>query len=194
MKLTPQQIKAATGCASLTLAAEWLPRLTVAMDAYGITTPARIGMFLANAGHESGGLHYTSELWGPTPAQVRYEGRRDLGNTQPGDGRRFRGHGLFQTTGRFNHAAVRDRLRAKFPEMDVPDFEEYPELLAQIEWAALSAADFVDMCGLNEFADRGDFDGYCDKVNRGRKTAPVGDSNGYAERLRNWQNWQKVAS
>ena len=163
------------------------------MAAYEITTPARQGMFLANVGHESGGLHYTSELWGPTPAQTRYEGRKDLGNTKPGDGRKYRGHGLIQTTGRANHAAVRDRLRTKFPHVDVPDFEEFPELLAQIEWAALSAADYVDMCGLNIYADIGDFDGYCDKVNRGRKTSPVGDSNGYAERLRNWQNWQKVA-
>jgi putative chitinase len=181
--VTPEQLKIATGCKSLTLAQEWCPRLVRAMGAYYVDlTPERAAMFLANVGHESGGLHYTSELWGPTPAQKRYEGRKDLGNTQPGDGRRFRGHGLFQTTGRYNHAAVRDRLRAKFPELDVPDFEEFPELLAQPEWAALSAADFADMVGLNAVADTGDFDGYCDRVNIGRKTSRIGDANGYAER------------
>ena len=192
--MTPELLKIATGCRSLALATDWLPHVKRAMALYYIDlTPERTGMFLANVGHESGGLLYTSELWGPTPTQARYEGRKDLGNTQPGDGRRFKGHGLIQTTGRYNHAKVRDRLRAKFPDMDVPDFEAYPELLAQIEWAALSAADFADMVGLNAIADRGDFDGYCDTINRGRITATVGDSNGYAERLSNWQNWQKVA-
>lgn len=192
--MTPEQLAAATGCKSLTLAIEVLPRLAFAMAAYYIDlTPQRAGMFLANVGHESGGLMYTSELWGPTPAQERYEGRADLGNTQPNDGRLFKGHGYFQTTGRANHAKVRDRLRTKFPDMDVPDFEEYPELLAQPEWAALSAADFADMTGLNAVADAGNFDAYCDIINRGHVTRPIGDSNGYAERLRNWQEWQKVA-
>lgn len=181
--MTPAQLKAATGCASLTLAEAWLGFIEAAMRAYDIDTPARQAAFLANVGHESGGLHYTSELWGPTATQARYEGRKDLGNTQPNDGRRFRGHGLIQVTGRYNHARVRDRMRAKFPGHNVPDFEQYPELLAQFEWAALSAADFWDDHNLNEWADRGDFDGVCDIINRGRKTEREGDANGYADRL-----------
>ena len=79
---------------------------------------------------------------------------------------------------------MRDRLRAKFPDRkDVPDFEACPALLAQGEWAALSAADFWDDHDINAFADLDDFDGSCDKVNRGRKTSRVGDANGWAERL-----------
>ena len=39
------------------------------------------------------------------------------------------------------------------------------------------------MVGLNAIADTGDFDGYCDTINRGRKTAKEGDANGYHERL-----------
>lgn len=155
--------------------------LSAGMAFYNITTPLRQAMFLPNVGHESGRLQYTTEIWGPTPAQKGYEGRLDLGNTQPGDGKRFRGHGLIQTTGRANHAAARDRLRARFP--DVPDFEAEPELLAEPQWAALSACDYVDMRGLNTWADRGDFDGYCDLINRGRKTQADGDSNGWADRL-----------
>jgi putative chitinase len=158
--------------------------MTAAMSAYAINTPLRQAMFLANVGHESGGLHYTTELWGPSPAQKGYEGRKELGNVQPGDGFRFRGHGLIQTTGRFNHAAVRDRLRKRFPERDVPDFEADPEFLGMTEWAALSAADYWDMKGLNAWADKGDFDGVCDLINRGRKTQASGDSNGYGDRLK----------
>lgn len=147
-------------------------------------------MFLANVSHESGRLRYTTELWGPTPAQRGYEGRRDLGNVKPGDGSRYRGHGLIQTTGRANHAAVRDRLRKRFSE--VPDFEAEPTSLAETRWACLSAADYWDMRGLNSWADRGDFDAVVDLINRGRKTAPIGDSNGWVERVRLYADGRKA--
>lgn len=158
--------------------------LSEAMRLYDINTPVRQAMFLANIGHETGGLHYLTEIWGPTDAQKRYEGRVDLGNTQPGDGRKFCGHGMLQNTGRFNHAAVRDRLRKRFPEMDVPDFEEEPEKLALPQWASLAAGDYIAMKDCQRFADVGDFDGYCDLINRGRKTAADGDSNGWEDRTK----------
>jgi putative chitinase len=121
-------------------------------------------------------LRSTTEQWGPTPAQRRYEGRADLGNTQPGDGERFKGHGFIQVTGRFNHARVRDRLRERFP--DVPDFEAEPERLAELPWAALSAADYWDDKGLNALADAGDFAAITRKIN--------GGLNGQADRLARW--------
>lgn len=155
--------------------------LSAGMAFYMIDAPQRQAMFLANVGHESGRLQYTAELWGPTAAQRGYEGRKDLGNTQPGDGSRFRGHGLIQVTGRANHAAVRDRLRSRFP--NVPDFVEHPEQLGDPQWAALSACDYWDMRRLNTWADAGSFDNVCDIINRGKATPAVGDSNGWAERL-----------
>ena len=170
--------------ATIERAARFAVPLTDAMHRYGISRPIQQAMFLANIGHESGNLRYTTEIWGPTPAQLRYEGRLDLGNTRPGDGSRFRGHGLLQTTGRANHAAARDRLRRRFPAMGVPDFEIEPTALALPPWASLSAADYWDMRGLNGWADKGDFDGVCDLINRGRKTPVVGDSNGWTERVR----------
>lgn len=154
--------------------------LSAGMAFYGIDTAVRQSMFLPNIGHESGGLQYTTELWGPTAAQRGYEGRKDLGNTVAGDGPRFRGHGLIQTTGRSNHAAARDRLRARFA--DVPDFVEHPEKLAEPQWAALSACDYWDMRRLNVWADAGSFDNVCDIINRGKATPAVGDSNGWKER------------
>lgn len=176
-----QTLARCTG-APLPFALKFAEQLSAAMELYGIDTPIRQAMFLANVGHESGSLRYTTELWGPTPTQRGYEGRRDLGNVRAGDGSRYRGHGLIQTTGRSNHVAVRDRLRKRFP--DVPDFEVEPTRLAEPRWACLSACDYWDMRGLNGWADKGDFDGVCDLINRGRKTAPVGDSNGWAERVK----------
>lgn len=164
-------------------AAEILDAVSLSCALYDITTTARISAFLAQVGHESGGFRYTTENWGPTPAQQRYEGRKDLGNTQPGDGSRYRGHGYIQTTGRANHVAVRDRLRQRL-SVEVPDFEEHPEALAELPWACLSAADYWDMRKLNALADAGDFEAITHKVN--------GGLNGHADRVARWERVKAV--
>lgn len=157
--------------------------ITDAMAAYDISTPTRQAAFLPNVGHESGGLKWMVEIWGPTEAQKRYEGRADLGNNQPGDGFTFRGRGLLQTTGRANYRALTRRLKARLGDL-TPDFEVSPELLAQPKWAAISAADFWNMKGLNALADAGDFYGIVKRIN--------GGLNGIEERTRLW-NAAKVA-
>lgn len=81
----------------------YLACLNDTMDEFNIQDPNVAAMFLAQLAHESGELRYTHELWGPTPAQAGYEGRMDLGNTEPGDGEKFKGHGFIQITGRLNH-------------------------------------------------------------------------------------------
>jgi putative chitinase len=153
------------------------------MDLYGINTRLRVAFLLANVGHECGGFAYTREIWGPTEVQARYEGRADLGNTQPGDGYNFRGAGDIQRTGRKNFALLRDRLRKRFPNMQVPDFEAEPDKAAEPEWAALSACDYIDMAGANQYADAMNFDAYSDLINRGRATLTPGDTNGFPHRL-----------
>jgi putative chitinase len=69
---------------------------------YDITTRLRICHFLAQAAHESDGFRTLREYGGPAYFK-RYDARRDLGNTMPGDGARYHGRGIFQLTGRFNY-------------------------------------------------------------------------------------------
>ncbi len=77
------------------------PHLATGMAARGIDTPLRQAHFIAQLAHESGSFVYTEEL----ASGAAYEGRADLGNTRPGDGRRFKGRGLIQLTGRANYRA-----------------------------------------------------------------------------------------
>ena len=178
MNLIAATVQAATGCTP-TLAALYAPHLADACVACGITTPQRLAAFLAQIGHESGSLKYAAELWGPTPAQARYEGRADLGNVQAGDGQRFKGRGLIQVTGRFNYQRMRDKLRAKLGDQQVPDFETVPEALERPAWAAWSAAQFWSAHGCNELADSGDFEALTRRIN--------GGVNGLADRMARWE-------
>ncbi|AHY26852.1 lysin A, protease C39 domain [Mycobacterium phage ZoeJ] len=94
------------------------------------TTIERIAMWGAQVGHESVGLKYMTELWGPTPAQQGYEGRVDLGNTQPGDGYRFRGRGPIQVTGRRNYTVLSQWAHGKGLVPTPTYFVDNPDELA----------------------------------------------------------------
>ena len=81
----------------------------------GIDTPLRLCHFMAQLAHESAHFGVTREF----ASGAAYEGRRDLGNTEPGDGQRYRGRGLIQTTGRANYREARDDIRLIIPA-DLP--------------------------------------------------------------------------
>lgn len=172
--MDPITLAACTGSSALR-AITWAQPITDAMTEFRITTPERQAAFLAQIGHESGGLRYSRELWGPTPAQVRYEGRADLGNTQPGDGSKYRGRGFLQITGRANYAAAGDALHL--------DLIGHPEILEEPDMCALSAAWWWQSHGLNERADDVSRDSFI------RITAIInGGTNGLADRLERWAN------
>jgi putative chitinase len=141
-------------------AAPWVEPLNAAMARYEIDTPSRAAIFLPEIAHESGRFRWVKELWGPTEAQKRYEGRKDLGNIRAGDGRRYMGRGLIQITGRANYRAVGVALGI--------DAEGRPELLEQPRYAALSAAWFWHSRGLNALADAGRFDEITRRINGGQ--------------------------
>ncbi len=150
--------------------------LTAAMDEYEINTKERKAAFIAQVMHESGMGRYLTEIWGPTPAQSRYEGRADLGNNQPGDGSKFRGRGLLQTTGRANYARTGKALGL--------DLLNNPEWLARPALAARSAGWFWKVNGCNEIADSGDFTKLTKRIN--------GGINGLEDRERLWEIARRV--
>lgn len=156
--MTPETLAVALGI-SPQRAQTWADPLSAAMALYAIDSPARQAAFVAQVGHESGRLVYVRELWGPTPAQQGYEGRADLGNTQPGDGFLYRGRGLIQITGRANYQTAAAALG--LPLIDSP------ELLEQPGNAAQSAAWFWNSHGLNDLADVGDFNTITKRINGG---------------------------
>lgn len=135
------------------------PVLNTAMQRYQIVGARRVAALIAQIGHESGQLRYVREIWGPTAAQLRYEGRADLGNTVAGDGPRYRGRGLIQITGRANYAACGEALGL--------DLIKQPELLEQPQHAAMSAAWFWSTRGLNTLADQKEFAKITKRINGG---------------------------
>jgi len=150
--------------------------LNAAMARHGIDTPKRMAAFLAQVGHESGQLHDLRER-----GSEQYLSKYDtgplaarLGNTPApdGDGQRFRGRGLIQVTGRRNYQQCSvglfgdERLLVQ------------PQLLEQPQWAAESAAWFWAHNGLNELADRDQFNRITRRIN--------GGLNGLQDRLQLW--------
>lgn len=133
----------------------FLEPLNMAMDEFSINTPARQAAFLAQIGHESGQLRYVKEL----ASGSAYEGRKDLGNTQQGDGVRFKGRGLIQITGRANYLKCGEALGL--------DLLEKPELLEQPINACRSAGWFWKSRGLNELADSREFLRITKRINGG---------------------------
>ena len=157
--MTPEALAKAINI-PLSRAQKWAPALTDAMREGDINTRLRQSAFLAQIGHESGSLVYVREIGGPSYF-AKYNGRKDLGNTQPGDGARFCGRGLIQVTGRSNYAKCSQALFGDDRLLKTPD------LLEQPEWAAKSAVWFWSTRNLNELADADRFTDLTKKINGG---------------------------
>lgn len=184
----------ATGCTAA-IAAAWAAPMFAAMVDWHIDTPADQAAFLAQCGHESGGFRYSAEVWGPTPAQVRYE--RDfsaawppttadtrnrkayaLGNGQQGDGRRFRGRGPIQLTGRSNFVTAGKAIGL--------DLVGHPELLDDLDVGCMISAWYWNQHGLSGLANAGEFDRITCAINLGNPNADIARANGVDDRRRRW--------
>ena len=146
-----EQLQFATGARNV-YAQRFISFINDTCNKYEINTAVRGLCFFAQIGHESGGLYYTEEL----ASGSEYEGRRDLGNTETGDGVRFKGRGLIQISGRNNYNMISRDLGV--------DFISNPALLGgknidqstsdQLKNAALSAGWFWNDHNINLVADK----------------------------------------
>ena len=149
-------------------ALEYLPFLITAMTEAQITTPLRQAAFLAQVAEES--IELTQFTEGQSGRE--YEGRVDLGNTQPGDGPKFKGRGPIQLTGRDAYTRAGHDLGL--------DLVNHPELAATTEigfrttawyWATKRERNY-----LNRLADQGNFDAITRTVNGGFTGKAVRDA------------------
>lgn len=138
---------------------------SAAMRDAGCTTIERAAMWCAQIGHESGGLRWLEEL----ASGQAYEGRKDLGNVQPGDGPRFKGRGPIQITGRDNYASC---SRWAYGRGLVPApsfFVDNPQALASVQYGFVGTVWYwtVARPGINAAADRRDLDAVTRLINGG---------------------------
>jgi putative chitinase len=140
--------------------------LKAGMIKYAITTPLQMAHFIAQLGHESASFLYTEEI----ASGAAYEGRRDLGNTEPGDGKRFKGRGLIQLTGRANYAAY-----SRFTGID---YVAGPERLSTDPLVAVDVACwFWKDRGVDRLAEQDDVKAVTKRIN--------GGYNGLDDRIQN---------
>jgi predicted chitinase len=140
------------------------------------TTVDRVAMFCAQVGHESVGLKYMEEI----ASGAAYEGRADLGNTQRGDGVRFKGRGPIQLTGRGNYARFGAWCKAQGITKDADYFVNHPEVVATSAYGFLAASWYWTVArNMNGYADAQDILGATKAVN--------GGTNGLSDRTMRWR-------
>lgn len=144
-------------------AAELALSANVHLRNYGIMDSAlRLAHFMAQLVHESGSFRYMEEI----ASGQAYEGRADLGNTQPGDGKRYKGRGPIQITGRANYRTYGRAIGI--------DIENHPEIAAVPSIGLHLACEYWKVKGLNALADADDVTTITKRIN--------GGLNGFADR------------
>ena len=141
--ITDNELKKIMPNCSSARRAEYLPFIQQAMQEFEINTHLRKAAFLAQLAHESGELQFMEEI----ASGAEYEGRTDLGNTHKGDGKRYKGRGPIQLTGRVNYQKYGPKLGL--------DLVNNPTIAATKEVGFRIAGLFWADHGLNELADKG---------------------------------------
>jgi predicted chitinase len=163
---------------------ELTPAILQALQESECNNEKRIAMWMAQIGHESGGLQWMEEIADGS----EYEGRTDLGNTQNGDGVRFKGRGPIQVTGRFNYGALSEWAFGKnlVPEPDF--FVNNPEKLSDDQYGFLGAVWYwtVARPQINALCDVEDVNGVTLAIN--------GGLNGIQDRVGRWNNAKSMSS
>ncbi len=145
---------------------ELLPTVSQALQACECTNVNRIAMLVAQIGHESLGLYYTEEI----ASGAKYEGNIELGNTQPGDGVRFKGRSWIQITGRSNYTRLSQWAFDKGLVPTLTYFVDDPQELSSDQYAGLGAAWYwvVARSDINDLSDRRDLVTVTQRINGGQ--------------------------
>eukprot|EP00161_Ancyromonas_sigmoides_P021516 TRINITY_DN6379_c0_g8_i1.p1 TRINITY_DN6379_c0_g8~~TRINITY_DN6379_c0_g8_i1.p1 ORF type:complete len:504 (+),score=207.17 TRINITY_DN6379_c0_g8_i1:189-1700(+) len=160
--VTASEIACLFGCNAAT-ASQYEANVNSALREAGATTAKRIQMFAAQIGHESIGLTQMREI-GSASYCRQYEGRSNLGNTQPGDGCRFKGRGPIQLTGRYNYDVCGKAIGM--------DLVANPDVVASDPAVGFKTTVwFWTSKRLNGFADSGDLTGATRRINGGSNGA-----------------------
>ncbi|WP_342659437.1 hypothetical protein Rruber_02667 [Rhodococcus ruber] len=181
-KVEPAPVPAAEGLTAETLAEamggtvpldryrQLLPAFSSAMIQAGCTSVERAAMWCAQLGHESVGLKYMTELWGPTADQRTYDGR--MGNG-PGEGFRYRGRGPIQVTGRNNYTNLSRWAHEKGYVPSPTFFVDNPDALASDQYGFLGAVWYwTTQRPLNDLADARDIVAATRAINGGTNGLP----------------------
>lgn len=119
--------------------------LNNAMIRHAINTPLRCAAFIATSSYESGDFFVMREM----TSGMEYEYRADLGNTEAGDGARYRGRGILQIKGRENYELCGEGLGL--------DLINHPDLMEYRPHSSDSAAWYwAELKNLNQLADKED--------------------------------------
>ncbi|MGE2733865.1 C39 family peptidase [Mycolicibacterium vaccae] len=164
-----------------------LPAVGDALARSGCTSSDRIAMWCAQIGHESVGLKYMRELWGPTSDQLTYQGR--MGNDQPGDGRRYLGRGPIQITGKNNYRALSQWAHSKGYAPTPTFFVDQPEQLEAERYAFLGAIWYWTEAQprLNAYADTRNVDDASRAINSPAWIGTTRQANGIGDRRTRYQ-------
>ena len=183
--LTAEILSAAMGgTVSMDRYRQLLPAFVAALRQADCLTVNRAAMWCAQLGHESGGLRWMEEIADGSA----YEGRADLGNTAPGDGRRFKGRGPIQVTGRHNYSQC---SRWAFDQGYVPTptyFVDRPQELASDRFGFLGPVWYwtVARPQINAMCDVGDINGVTRAIN--------GGLNGIEDRMQRWNRCKAIGA
>jgi putative chitinase len=146
---------------------ELVAQMNIYMPRYGVNTYLRVAGFLGCTAVETDAYKTTTEYGGVAYFTRMYETNREkaveLGNTERGDGARFRGRGLMQTTGRYNYGVLHGAVGREIGVNVV----RFPERLAEIPLAVQSACFYFEWAGLAEYADASQWRALNGRVNRG---------------------------
>jgi hypothetical protein len=126
---TAEEIARVVGCPVQNVQAHW-PAIARALQEQGMTDCDSVIAALATIGVEVASFLPIDEYGGDDYYTRMYEGRQDLGNTQPGDGARYHGRGFIQLTGRSNYRYYGMKLGV--PLEDQPDLALTPDVAARV--------------------------------------------------------------